>query len=211
MEYNTQRGKMIIPEYGRNIQKMVDFATTIQDREKRTEAAHVIVNIMSHINPGVRESKEYQRSLWDHLYIISDFKLEIESPFPPPSRDQLTKKPEQVPYSDGKIRYPHYGKNIEAMIQKAIDFEEGAEKEALILTIANHLKKSYLNWNRDSVNDETIIKHLGELSDHKLVLTESQKLAATPEILSRNKPKKKKFQSRGKDGNGKRRHYSKNF
>lgn len=205
MEYNTQREKMIIPEYGRNVQKMIEQVIKIEDQVKRTQAAYVVVNIMSQLNPGVRDSTDYQRTLWDHMYIISDFRLVVDGPFPPPSREELAKKPERVPYSEGKIKFPHYGKNIEGMIEKAITFEEGPEKEALILTIANHLKKSYLNWNRDSVNDETIVKHLRELSKGALVIDDSSKLTATGDILSRNRPKqKKKFQQKG---NGKRKNY----
>ncbi len=204
MEYNTQREKMIIPEYGRNIQKMIEYAISIEDQEKRTQAAFVIVNIMSQINPGIRDSLDYQRTLWDHMYIVSDFKLVVDGPFAPPSREQLERKPDKVTYSDKKIKFRHYGKNIEGMIEKAINYEEGPEREALILTIANHLKKSYLNWNRDSVNDETIIKHLRELSRGELVLENENSLSSTVDILSRNKPKKKKFQPKG---NGKRKSY----
>ena len=212
MEYNTQRAHMIIPEYGRNVQKMIDYTISMEDIEKRTQTAYVIVNIMSQIKPGIRDSTDYQRTLWDHMYIISNFRMVVDGPFPPPSREELERKPEKIAYSSGKIKYPHYGKNIEGMIEKAINYEEGPEKEALILTIANHLKKSYLNWNRDSVNDETIVKHLRELSRGQLVLAEDSRLSSTGEILSRNKPKKKKFQQRGRDGNGKRKNYpSKNF
>ncbi len=205
MEYNTQREKMKISEYGRNVQKMIDYTVSIEDKEKRTRAAYVIVSIMSQLNPGVKDSSDYQRTLWDHMHIISGFRLDVDGPFPAPTQEELFKKPDQIDYSDNFIKYRHYGKNIEGIINKAIEYEEGPEKEALILTIANHLKKSYLNWNRDSVNDETIIKHLYELSRGKLSLGEDIRMTATGDILARNKLKKKKFPPKGKDNNGRRR------
>jgi hypothetical protein len=208
MEYNSQREHLIIPEYGRNIQKLIEYTVSIEDDDKRNKSARVIINMMSQINPGVKDSLDYQRKLWDHMYIISKFRLVVESPFPPPSQDELDKKPGKIPYSEGKIKYRHYGKNIENIIEKAVDFEDGDEKEALTLTIANHLKKSYLNWNRDSVADETIIKQLTKMSDGKLELPEETKLSATNEILARNKPRKKKFTQKGKDHSGRRRGYS---
>jgi hypothetical protein len=211
MEYNSQREKLVIPEYGRNIQKMIDYTVGIEDKDQRTRAAYAIVGIMSQINPGVKDSVDYQRTLWDHMHIISRFNLDVDGPFPPPSREQLTKKPEKIPYSDGKIRFPHYGKNIEYIIEKATEFEEGPEKKALIHTIANHLKKSYLNWNRESVDDETIVHHLKELSKDRLQLEESKKLTTTSEILSRNKAKKRKFSQRGKEGGQKKKYGQKNF
>jgi len=206
MEYNTQREKMKISEYGRNVQKMIDNAVTIEDREKRTRTAYAIVSIMSHLNPAVKDSSDYQRTLWDHMHIISDFRLDVDGPFPAPTEEELFKKPERIAYSDVNIKYRHYGKNIHAIIKKAIEYEDGPEKEALIHTIANHLKKSYLNWNRESVTDETIAAHLLEMSKGKLVLQDEATLTATGEILARNKPKKKKFQSKGKD-NGRRKNY----
>lgn len=212
MEYNSQREKMIIPEYGRNIQKMTDYTVTIEDDEKRLKSAQVIVNNMMQINPGIKENSDYLRTLWDHLYIISKFRLVVDSPFPPPSREELEKKPEKIAYSNRRIKFRHYGKNITGIIEKAIEYEDGEEKEALVHTIANHLKKSYLNWNRESVSDETISKHLEDMSAGNLLLSEDARLTATGDILARNKPKKKKFQSRGKEGNGKRKNYGqKNF
>lgn len=204
MEYNTQREKMKISEYGRNVQKMIDYTVSLEDREKRTRAAHVIVSIMSQLNPGVKDSTDYQRTLWDHMHIISGFKLDVDGPFPAPTQEEVYKKPDPIEYSDNIIKYRHYGKNIEAIVKKAIEFDEGPEKEALIHTIANHLKKSYLNWNRDSVNDETIVKHLVEMSEGNLKLDDESKLTATSDILARNKMKKKKFPHKGKDNNGRR-------
>ena len=168
MEYNTARGHIIIPEYGRNIQKMVDYAITIEDREKRTKTAKIIITSMAQMNPSIKDTIDYTRVLWDHLYIISDFKLEVDSPFPPPTREVLNRKPDKLNYSNKKITLRHYGRHIINIIGKAIDYEEGEEKQALVLAIANQMKKSYLKWNRESVNDVTIAKHLFELSGKKL-------------------------------------------
>lgn len=206
MEYNSQRDKLKISEYGRNIQKMIDYAVSIPDRQTRTRTAYAIVGIMSQINPATKDTDDYQRTIWDHMHIISGFKLDVDGPYPAPTQEELFKKPEKIPYSDGKIRYRHYGKNIEAIIQKAVEYEPGPEKDALIHTIANHLKKSYLNWNRDSVSDDTILDHMAELSENKLSLKEELNLTATSDILSRNKQKKKKPAQ--KSGGGRRRGHS---
>jgi len=190
MEYNTTRTPMIIPEYGRNIQEMIQFACTIEDREKRTKTAKFIVNVMAQMHPQVRDSVDYKRKLWDHLHIIADFKLDVDSPYPPPPPLSLSTKPERLSYHDKDIEFKHYGKNISMIIEKAIEYEDGPEKDALVRTIAIHLKKSYLNWNRDSVNDELIEEHLRILSQGKLKLHEDVKLTTTSDLLARNKPRK---------------------
>ena len=190
MEYNTQRNKLSISEYGRNVQKMVNLAKTIEDREIRTKFAKVIVQIMGQMNPQIRDSGDFRHKLWDHLHIIANFELDVDSPYPPPSKDILETKPERLEYSSNKIRFKTYGSNIAKIIEKAKAFEEGPERDALIHAIANHLKKSYLNWNRESVDDEQIFDHLKTLSSGDLVLKEDLKLSSTNEILARNKKKK---------------------
>ena len=179
-----------MPEYGRNVQKMIEYVVSVEDREKRTHIARVIVSIMASMNPKIRESGDYKQKLWDHLIIISGFKLEVDSPYPYPEREVLESKPDKIPYKNDPMKFKHYGRSIERIIAKAITYPEGAEKEALIETIANHLKKSYLNWNRDSVNDELIYKHFEELSGGELKLGEDFKLNETSDILARNKRKK---------------------
>jgi hypothetical protein len=190
MEYNTQKSKLIIAEYGRSLQQMAQDCANIEDRALRTRTAEFIVNVMAQMNPKVRESGEYKQKLWDHLHIMADFKLDVDSPYPAPSREVLRFPHKQLKYQQSSIRFRHYGKNIEAIINKAITFEEGPEKEALIKTIANHLKKSYLNWNRNSVDDDVILKNLADLSSNRLQLSEEHKLSHTNEILARNKKKK---------------------
>lgn len=192
MEYNTTREMMVIPEYGRNVQRMIQFACTIEDREQRNKAAKFIINVMGQLNPSVKESGDYKHKLWDHLYIIADFKLDVDAPYPPPPPLSLSTKPETLSYHDKEIEFKHYGKNIALMIEKATEYEDGPEKDALVIAIANHMKKSYLNWNRESVNDELIELHLKVLSQDKLKLHQDFRFAHTNDILARNTPVKRK-------------------
>jgi hypothetical protein len=187
MEYNTTREFIPITEYGRNIKKMIDYTITVEDREKRTRLAKAIVNVMSQVNPQMRDNIEFKHKLWDHLFILSDLKLDVEAPFPIPSHIHIDHKPEKIAYPTYNIAFKHYGNNIEKIIKKAIEMEEGEQKNALIKTIANHLKKSYLNWNRESVTDEVIASHLEMLSEGKLKLGEEVVLSNTRDILANNK------------------------
>jgi hypothetical protein len=186
MEYNSQRAKLPVPEYGRNLQKMVEFIKTFENREKRTQLAYQIVDIMAEMHTLSKETADFRHKLWDHLHIMSNFNLDVDSPFPVPDTEILYKKPNRLDYPKKDIKFHHYGKNIELIINYAKDYEEGPEKDLLVKTIANHLKKSYLTWNRDSVNDELITDHLAELSDNKLELAEDEQLNKTNEILARN-------------------------
>jgi len=204
MEYNTTRDKLIISEYGRNIQKLVRYALTIEDRQKRTEYAKMIVQVMGQMNPNTTTAGDYRHKLWDHLHIISDFKLDVDSTYDPPSPDILATKPDKLKYKDVKIRYMMYGTNVEMIIDAAIKFEEGPEKDALVLAICNHLKKSYLNWNRESVSDELIFEHLKVLSKGKLQLRDDLKLNSTNEILARNRKTSPKNPKNVKHTKGKR-------
>jgi hypothetical protein len=194
-DYNTQRSHMILPEYGRNIQKMVEYTAQIEDREERNRAARAIIAIMGNLNPHLRDVSDFKHKLWDHLFIISDFKLDIDSPYEIPTREILFEKPRPVPYSEYDIKYKHYGKIIELLIKEAMAFEEGPEKEMLIKLIANHMKKCYLTWNREVVSDEIIFEDLKKLSGGTLEISENLKLSESRDILSKNKkkrPQKKK-------------------
>jgi hypothetical protein len=204
MEYNTQRNNLVIPEYGRNIQKMIDQCIAIKDRNERTRFAYLIVNIMGQMTPKGKESGDLKQKLWDHLHIISDFRLDIDSPYPPPSKDVLQARPKPLGYSEIDFKYRHYGRNIEKVIKKAADYPEGPEKDALVKIIANHLKKSYLTWNRNSVDDRLILENLEELSSKKINVDDNLQLNHTNEIL-RNTKKKPKQSDRGSHRNSKRR------
>ena len=147
LEYNTQREKLIISEYGRHIQKMVEFAVSLEDKEKRQKTSESIINLMGELNPHLRDVEDFKHKLWDHLFIISDFKLDVDSPFPKPKIEDLFKKPDPLNYPNQKIKYNHYGKIVELMIEEAIEMKDIDLKEKLVLAIANQMKKSYINWN----------------------------------------------------------------
>ncbi len=186
-DYNTKREEMAMPEYGRNIHKMIKYACSIEDKEERNKAARTIIAIMANLNPHLRDHKQ---KLWDHLAIISDFKLDVDSPFEKPSPKVLKEKPNKVMYNNTPIRYKHYGRVIENMIKTAIEMEDGEKKEAFIEIIANHMKKCYLTWNKPQVTDEIIFKDLSELSGGKLNVSPNTKLSESREILAKNKKKK---------------------
>ena len=191
MEYNTERPHLIIPEYGRHIQKMVDHVVTIKDSEERNKTAKAIINVMGQLNPHLRDVPDFKHKLWDHLFIISDFKLDVDSPYDKPTPESIHLKPEKLKYPDQYFKFKHYGKIIQQMIEKAINYEEGEEKEALIKTIANHMKKAYLIWNRDAVEDEKIFGDLEIISQGKLKCGEGFKLNDTQEILASNNRRRK--------------------
>jgi hypothetical protein len=189
VEYNTQRERLLISEYGRSVQNMVEYTVTIEDRDARNKAAQTIVSVMAYLNPSIREVTDYKHKLWDHLHIISDFKLDVDSPYPPPTKESVMAKPQRLSYPTGDIRYKYYGKNMEAMIRKVAELEEGPKKDQVTQNLANFMKMSYLTWNKDTVDDSTIINHLEELSKGQLKLHESARLNHTAEILAMNKEK----------------------
>ena len=160
LKYNTERDKLIISEYGRNIQIMIQHLLEIEDREKRTEAAHFIVSVMAQMNPQVKESNDYIHKLWDHLYIISDYKLDVDSPYDPPQQGVIVNKPEHVGYQKRDIKQGHYGSYIKEFLNKIKEIEEGPKRDALLLSVANQMKRDYLNWNRETVNDLLILEDL---------------------------------------------------
>jgi hypothetical protein len=191
-DYNTSRNRLILPEYGRNIQKMVNHIKTIEDREERNKAARTVIGVMGNLNPHLRDVSDFKHKLWDHLAIISNFELDIDSPYDTPAKESLQSKPGRVDYNQHKIKYKHYGRSITLMIEKAVELEDGEEKEDLIRMIAYHMKKSYLTWNREAVSDEEILLDLKTLSKGRLEVSAEMKLPETKEILAKNRPPKKK-------------------
>lgn len=177
MEYNTSRSPLIIPEYGRYIQEMVQHAITLPTKEERTKAARTIVNGMAILNPQLKDMTDYRHKLWDHLFVISDFALDCDSPFPMPERDIVNKRPEKLEYPQKDIKRRHYGSIIESMIAEAKKIEDPAEQMTVVESIANFMKMSYLTWNRDTVSDELIRDQLFELSGKTLSLPEEIKLS----------------------------------
>ena len=196
-DYNTTRKKMVLPEYGRNVQMMVDHIMTIQDRDLRNKAAHTIIEIMGNLNPQLRDISDFNHKLWDHLAIMSDFKLDIDSPYETPKPDILNEKPRKVEYNNNNIRFKHYGRNIEMFIEYAIGMDEGEAKNAFIEMIANHMKKLYLTHNRENVTDAQIFSDLNDLSKGQLIIPGDIRIVEAKEILSK-KNKKKPQQMGGK-------------
>ena len=195
LEYNSQRSHLIIPEYGRHLQKLIDQATAIEDREERNKAAKYIISVMGSLNPHLRDVLDFQHKLWDQLFIMSDFKLDVDSPYPIPSKDILTQKPDRLKYPQNFPKYRFYGNNIKYMIDVANSWEESELKNALVLVIANHMKKCYLSWNKDTVTDEIIFQHLLELSGGKLNLSKSnEELSNTHDLMKVNKKVSNKTQ-----------------
>jgi len=188
LEYNSQRPKLIIPEYGRHLQKLIDIATETKDRDQRNKLAKYIISVMGSLQPHLRDVPDFQHKLWDQLFIMSDFRLEVNSPYPIPSRELLSLKPERLAYPQNFPKYRFYGNNITYMINQANKMEESDKKNALIRVIANHMKKSYLSWNKDSVKDEVIFEHLYELSKGKInLLKANQELSNSSDLMKINK------------------------
>ena len=199
MEYNTNRTKLLMPEYGRNIQQMVECCKSILSKEERNEVAKTIVEFMGQRNPHLRDEENYKHKLWDHLYILADYDLDVDAPYPFPTKEELDQKPNRMDYPSFENEYKFYGKSILQLIDRAIELEEGEEKEALIQVIANNMKKSYNVYNKEHVQDEVIFRHLKELSQDKLDLTGIETLDKSkiyhPNRNKRNNHKKRNHHS----------------
>ena len=186
MKYNTQEKRLVMPEYGRSIQNMVDYCISISDREERTRCANTIIQIMGNMFPHLRDVNDFKHILWDHLAIMSDFALDIDYPYEVIKREDVALKPRKIPYPQAPVIYKHYGKNLENMIGQATLFEDGEQKEYLISLLANHMKKSFLTWNKEVVDDRKIFDDLKHLSKGLIVLDEdNHKLTESKDILSR--------------------------
>ncbi|WBX75376.1 DUF4290 domain-containing protein [Tenacibaculum ovolyticum] len=184
LEYNSERDHLIIPEYGRHIQKLVNHCIALETKEERNIMAKAIVDVMGNLQPHLRDVPDFKHKLWDQLHIIADFQLDAESPYEIPSKEELKEKPEKMDYPKSASRYRYYGNNIQTMINIALTWEEGEKREALVFTIANHMKKCYLNWNKDTVDDAVIFKHLYDLSGKEIDLRESkEKLSESKNLL----------------------------
>lgn len=193
MEYNTQKKKLLLPEYGRNIQKMVDHIMTIEDRAERTRAAKTVIDVMGNLYPHLRDVPDFRHKLWDHLAIMSGFKLDIDTPYPLPSIDKINERPEKIKYSTNHIKYKHYGKSVEKLIEKIKELEDPEQKRALIVLTANHMKKSFLTWNKDSVEDEQIYNDINAYYGSPIILPEGMTLSNPKDLLQKkSKPSSNK-------------------
>ncbi|NNC50333.1 MAG: DUF4290 domain-containing protein [Flaviramulus sp.] len=197
LEYNTEREHLIIPEYGRHMQKMINYVKTLETKEERNKVAKGIIAVMGNMQPHLRDVPDFQHKLWDQLFIMANFELDVDSPYEKPTKELLEERPEPLKYPQNFPKYRFYGNNIKTMIDVANTWEEGELKEALTFTIANHMKKCFLNWNKDTVEDAVIYNHLFELSNGKInlkdsneELTDSTSLMRTKSKYSSNNPKK---------------------
>lgn len=189
MRYNTEVKKLALPEYGRNIQNMVDHCLTIEDRAERQFCAESVINIMGRMFPHLRDVNDFKHILWDHLAIMSNFELDIDYPYEVVKEEDLLTKPPVLPYDHSRMRYRHYGKTLERMILIAADMEDGEKKDYLIRMLANHMKKLFLITNKDIVDDQKIYKDLYELSEGKInVNEETCKLLDSKELITRTNP-----------------------
>ena len=193
LQYNTKRTQLVIPEYGRHVQLMINQIMETQNREERNKMAKAVIGIMGNMNPHLRDVPDFQHKLWDQLFIMSNFELDVDSPYEKPQKEVLEQKPDRLRYPQRNPKYRFYGNNIKSMINVAVSWEDGDLKNALVYNIANHMKKCFLNWNKDTVQDEVILNHLVELSDNKLkVKEEDLPLTDASEFLK----------IRSKNGNG---------
>ena len=189
LQYNTKRTQLIIPEYGRHVQIMVNQLVATEDKEERNKMSKAIIGIMGNLSPHLRDVPDFQHKLWDQLFIMSDFELDVDAPYEKPSRELLEEKPARLPYPQKFPRYRFYGNNLKSMINVAKGWEDGEMKNALVLNIANHMKKCFLNWNKDTVEDIVILNHLAELSGNILTVKEELLPLTDSAELLKGKPK----------------------
>ncbi|GHE65707.1 MULTISPECIES: DUF4290 domain-containing protein [Roseivirga] len=168
LEYNTERAAVKLMEYGRNIQKLVNHIKTIEDKDKRSAYAHTLTDLMKQINSNIKGNQDYDQKVWDDLYLISNFELDVEAPFPMPDVSAIGKKPQKVHYKSSNIKYLHYGRNVEIMIEQAIAMEDPESKAAAVIHIGRLMKTFYNTWNKDNIDDEIILKQIKELSNNQL-------------------------------------------
>jgi hypothetical protein len=176
-DYNSTRSKLLLTEYGRNVQNMVKYIVALPTKEERNRYANVVIDLMGFLNPHLRDVADFKHKLWDHLHIISDYKIDVDSPYPLPSPEAIHIKPEPLGYPNKRIKYKHYGKTIELMIAKAKAIDEPARKQYMVQSIANFMKMAYVQWNKDSVTDESILSDLRDLSNGELKLEDNVNLA----------------------------------
>ena len=207
LRYNTEREHLIIPEYGRHIQKMVNQCRAIEDRDKRNKTAKAIIAVMGNLQPHLRDVPDFQHKLWDQFFIMAEFDIDVDSPFEKPSQEDLAERPDPLGYPQNFPKYRFYGNNIKRMIDIAIGWEAGDLREALEFTIANHMKKCFLNWNKDTVEDDVIFDHLFELSEGKINLkVRDETLNDSAKLIRANKNAKSATHHNHKKGKKRKRY-----
>jgi hypothetical protein len=208
MEYNTTRNYLVIREYGRHIQKMVEHLLTIEDRERRNRQAQVVIELMGFLNPHLKNVEDFRHKLWDHLFLIADFKLDVDSPYPIPTPEKLKAKPAPLPYPKRYPRYSHLGKNLELVINKALETEDPAKRQGFANAIAYYMKLAYTNWHKDTVHDDAIQQELTNITKGQLEFTNTPYVKAYRPSQDRERDRggygkqRGKFQQRGGGGGG---------
>ena len=198
LTYNTEKEQIVISEYGRCIQEMIKKLPEIEDREQRTEAAKYIISVMVQMNPSIKQSSDYEHKLWDHLYMISGYNLDVDSPYAPPKREAQHSKPQHIGYQNNHIKYGHYGLYLIKMIEAASQEEDDEVREALAYSLAGQMKRNYLEWNKSVVNDQVILDDLKTISGGRLVIGDESKLNTPGDIFSKVQPRPQQQQQQGK-------------
>ncbi len=180
MDYNTQRNKLLMPEYGRHVQKMIDYVKKIEDKEKRNEQIRAVLSVMGILNPSLRDINDFKHQLWDHIQIIADFDIDIESPYPTPTKETFTTKPNPIPIQTVPLKEAHYGRNIQNMIDMIAQKEDGEVKENMIKILATYMRQQYLIWNKDSVTEQIIFRDIRKLSNDRITIPEGMHLSDIP-------------------------------
>lgn len=193
LAYNTERKPMIISEYGRIIHDYVDILVAESDRNKRTRMAHSLIYVMENLNPSVKQQEDYKHKLWDHLYLISDFKLDVDCPYPPPSRELAQMKPENIPYPEQPIKFRFYGRNLQYMVGKAAEMKDAEDQKSFLSLLGSFMKNSSKSWNNEELTDEMIVNHIKTLSQGSInVSLEDLTIKLDPNIQSQSSMNKKK-------------------
>lgn len=205
-DYNSTRNKLILTEYGRNVQNMVKYICNLDSKEERNRYAQVVIDLMGFLNPHLRDVADFKHKLWDHLHIISDYKIDVDSPYPKPTPESIHIKPQPLNYPNQRIRAKHYGKTIELMIERAKAIEEPERKRHMVQSIANFMKMAYVQWNKDSVSDEIILNDLASMSRGELKLDDNVNLnkveyRTTPVNNQNNRGKSNNQNNRGRSNN----------
>ncbi len=198
MNYNTQRGRLEMTEYGRNVQRMVEYLLSIEDDKKRNDQAKIVIELMGQLNPHLKNVEDFRHKLWDHIIIMSDFKLNVESPYPMPEREKIFAKPKRIPYPQSEFKHRHYGKNIETLIEKAKAMEEPQKQQEFAEVIGNYMKLVHTNWNNETVNNIVIMEDLARMSGGELRLDDETNL----DLLAKEKRHTGGFQQRDGERGG---------
>jgi hypothetical protein len=203
MEYNTTRNHLTMREYGRHIQRMVEYLLSIEDREKRQQQAYVVIELMGFLNPHLKNVEDFRHKLWDHLFYISDFKLDVDSPYPIPQKETYKAKPDPIGYPKRHPRFSHLGKNLELVINKALQEENGEKKQGFANAIAYYMKLAYNNWHKDQVHDDAIQSELANITEGQLEFTNTPYVKAYRPSQDRDRERGGygRQQNRGKYGN----------